>query len=151
MNKTQSRGGAERMTELILEVFRLNARLLEAGDALVADFGLTSARWQALGAVADSSSPLPVASIARNMGLSRQAVQRIVNEMNADGLVRFEINPHHERARLVVMTDAGEAAYAAAMRKQRRWAGALGGAVAAKNIDVAVAALRALRLRLEES
>jgi hypothetical protein len=56
------------MTELILETFRLNGRLLAAGDALVADVGLTSARWQVLGAIALAPVPQPVAHIARNMG-----------------------------------------------------------------------------------
>ena len=49
------------LTELILETFRLNGRLLAAGDALVRDLGLTSARWQILGAIALSPVPLPVA------------------------------------------------------------------------------------------
>ena len=68
-------------TDLILETFRLNGSLLAAGDAMVADLGLTSARWQVLGAIALSPVPLPVAHIARNMGLTRQAVQRLINEM----------------------------------------------------------------------
>src|SRR5260221_4680783 len=89
----------EWVTELILEIFRTNGRLLAAGDALVADIGLTSARWQVLGAIALSPVPLPVAHIARNMGLTRQAVQRLANEMARDGLVRFMANPHHRRAR----------------------------------------------------
>jgi hypothetical protein len=40
------------VSELALEIFRLNGELLADGDALVADLGLTSARWQVLGAVA---------------------------------------------------------------------------------------------------
>ncbi len=99
------------ITDLILETFRLNGRLLVAGDALVADLRLTSARWQALGAMALSPVPLPVAHIARNMGLTRQAVQRLVNEMERDGLVQFGPNPHHQRARLVFLTARGKAAY----------------------------------------
>jgi DNA-binding MarR family transcriptional regulator len=109
------------ITELILETFRLNGCLLEAGDELVRHLGLTSARWQVLGAVEASPVPLPVANIARNMGLSRQAVQRLANEMEKDGLARFEPNPHHERAKLVVMTDRGKAAFLSAMAKQHRW------------------------------
>src|ERR671924_1493333 len=99
------------ITDLVLETFRLNGRLLAAGDALVADIGLTSARWQVLGAIALSPVPLPVAHLARNMGLSRQAVQRLANEMERDGLVRFAPNPHHERAKLVQLTPRGNAAY----------------------------------------
>ena len=73
------------ITELILETFRLNGRLLAAGDALVRDLGLTSARWQVLGAAAMSPVPLPVAHLARNMGLSRQAVQRVADELRRGG------------------------------------------------------------------
>src|SRR5258708_36722777 len=96
------------LTELILETFRLNGRLVAAGDALVADLGLTSARWQVLGAIALSPVPLPVAHIARNMGLTRQAVQRLANEMARDGLVRFGANPHHRRAPPGGLSPAGE-------------------------------------------
>src|SRR4051795_8784864 len=101
----------EQLTDLIIETFRLNGRLLAAGDGLVADLGLTSARWQIMGAIALSPVPLPVASIARNMGLARQTVQKLVNEMESDGLLRFAPNPHHRRAQLVLFTDQGRAAY----------------------------------------
>jgi len=41
------------MTNLILEIFRVNGLLLAAGDRLTRDLGLTSARWQVLGALAE--------------------------------------------------------------------------------------------------
>src|SRR5260221_10621052 len=82
------------LTELMLEVFRLNGRLLASGDRLVAALGLTSARWQVLGAISLGGNRLPVAHIARNMGLTRQAVQRVVNELAAAGLVDFPPNPY---------------------------------------------------------
>lgn len=137
------------ITPLILEVFRLNGRLLAAGDALVADLGLTSARWQVLGAVALSPMPLPVAHLARNMGLTRQAVQRLTNEMAADRLLTFAPNPHHARAKLVLLTDAGKAAYAAAMSRQMPWAAELGDGLEPAMIDAAAAILRTLRARLD--
>lgn len=136
------------LTDLILETFRLNGRLLVAGDALVADVGLTSARWQVLGAMALSPVPLPVAHIARNMGLTRQAVQRLVNEMERDGLVRFGANPHHQRAKLVLCTPRGQAAYEAAMKRQRPWASSLVDGLGGKQIEAAAATLRAIRQRL---
>ncbi len=81
------------LSDLVVAVFRLNGDLLAAGDALVQDLGLTSARWQVLGAIALAPAPLPVAHIARNMGLARQSVQRLVGEMRADGLIRLAPNP----------------------------------------------------------
>ena len=138
------------MTELVLETFRLNGRLLAVGDALVAELGLTSARWQLLGAVALSPMPLPVAHIARNMGLTRQAVQRLANEMERDGLVRFGPNPHHQRARLVMLTAQGRAAYDAAMTRQGPWANRLASGLSVRQIGAATAMLRAIRERLED-
>ena len=137
------------ITDLILETFRLNGRLLAAGDALVADLGLTSARWQVLGAIALSPVPLPVAHIARNMGLTRQGVQRLVNEMERDGLVRFEPNPHHERAKLVVLTARGRSAYDAAIERQAPWARGLVNGLSARQIETATATLRAIRRHLD--
>jgi len=51
MKKTRRTPGGDALTGLILDLFRLNSRLLIAGDRLVAPLGLTSARWQILGAV----------------------------------------------------------------------------------------------------
>jgi DNA-binding MarR family transcriptional regulator len=118
--------GAAAITELILESFRLNGRLLAAGDALVRDLGLTSARWQVLGAIALSPVPLPVSHIARNMGLSRQNVQRIAKGLQVQGILRFEPNPHHQRAKLVSLTTRGRALHDAATERQGPWATALG-------------------------
>jgi DNA-binding MarR family transcriptional regulator len=36
--------------------------------------------------------------------------------MEGDGLVSFEPNPHHQRAKLVPLTPRGKAAYDAAMK-----------------------------------
>jgi DNA-binding MarR family transcriptional regulator len=137
------------ITDLVLETFRLNGRLLISGDALVADLGLTSARWQVIGAIALSPVPLSVAQIARNMGLTRQAVQRLANEMAADGLMRFAPNPHHQRAKLVVLTAAGKSAFTAAMKRQGAWATDLGAGLDPRKIAAAAATLRSVRRRLE--
>jgi DNA-binding MarR family transcriptional regulator len=137
------------VTELILESFRLNGRLLAAGDALVGDLGLTSARWQVLGAVALSAVPLPVSHVARNMGLSRQNVQRIANELEAQGVLRFAPNPHHQRAKLVFLTEHGRGLYEAAAERQGPWATALARGLPAKDIEAAAVLLRTLRSRLD--
>jgi DNA-binding MarR family transcriptional regulator len=137
------------VTDLVLETFRLNGRLLASGDELVADLGLTSARWQVLGAMALSPVPLSVAQIARNMWLTRQAVQRLVNEMQDDELVQLAPNPHHQRAKLVVLSLRGKTAFAGAMKRQTAWANKLANGVTAREIATAAAMLRRLRQRLE--
>lgn len=140
---------AETVTALILEVFRLNGRLLAAGDRLVEGLGLSSARWQVLGAIALGGIPQPVAHLARSMGLNRQGVQRIVNELAGDGIVAFHDNPHHRRAKLVVMTGKGQAAYEAATKLQRPWVEALANGLAAEKVSDCLRLVEILRHRLE--
>ncbi|WP_294269713.1 MarR family transcriptional regulator [uncultured Sphingomonas sp.] len=96
--------------ELALAVFAANGRLVSAGNTLVEHLDLTSAWWQVLAALRYSPTPLTVASIARAMGLTRQAVQRIVDLLEEKGLVAFQPNPQHLRAKLVTLTTAGSEA-----------------------------------------
>src|SRR3712207_5055015 len=110
---------AEAVTELILATFRLNGRLLGAGDRLTSDLGLSSARWQVLGALRDG--PLPVVQIARNMGLTRQSVQRIVDLLAAQGVLTFAENPYHLRAKLVGLSEHGEHLLQEVSGRQVRW------------------------------
>jgi DNA-binding MarR family transcriptional regulator len=140
---------AAALTDLILEVFRLNGRLLAVGDGLAEPVGLTSARWQVLGAMALALTPQPVANIARNMGLTRQAVQRTVNLLVAERFVTFDANPHHRRAKLVVLTRKGQAAFDAVSRLQIPWANGLASGLAAKELISASRLLKTLTTRLE--
>ena len=137
------------LTELVLEIFRLNGALLAQGDRLVGDIGLTSARWQVIGAAALSPVPLSVAAIARNMGLTRQAVQRVANDLEQAGLVRFAPNPHHRRAQLVVLTAAGTAAYRAAVARQAPWANRIAAGLDHRRIRAARALLHAIARQLD--
>jgi DNA-binding MarR family transcriptional regulator len=136
------------LTALVLEIFRLNGDLVAMGDDLVGDIGLTSARWQVMGAIALAETPLPIAQIARNMGLTRQAVQRVANELEGEGFIRFAPNPNHQRAKLVLLTTKGEAAYAAAMKRWTPKARSLGSGLSERSLEQALAVLRQVRARL---
>jgi DNA-binding MarR family transcriptional regulator len=146
-----AKADSEGLTRLILEVFRINGALIAAGDRLVADLDLTSARWQVLGAIALSPAPEPVARLARAMGLHRQGVQRIVNELEAEGIVALADNPHHRRARLVRLTRRGEALYREADRRRKPWARQLAKGFDAKAIAASEVLLKSLRERLEQA
>lgn len=141
-------GGA--VTELILDVFRLNGRLLVAGDRLVAELGLTSARWQVLGAIAYAERPESVAWHARTMGLHRQGIQRIVNELEKEGIVEFRSNPHHKRAQLVLLTPKGKKLFEKAHTLQVPWVNALANGLNPKDIATTQSVIEALKIRLEK-
>ena len=136
------------LTAVMLDIFRANGALLAAGDRLVAPLGLTSARWQVLGSIALSDQALPVAHLARVMGLSRQAVQRVVNDLEREGFVQFEPNPHHRRAHLVVLTDKGADAYAAASQQEAPWANALAEGMSPETLETVRSVLNTLTKRL---
>ena len=137
--------------KLALAVFAANAQLVSAGNELVAHLGLTSAWWQVLSALRYSSQPLPTAWIARNMGMTRQAVQRIVDLLADNGLVEFRTNPHHSRAKLVVLTDAGIAAVLGAEQAVGPVDHAIAERIGAKRIRDAIATLEEMKAVIAEN
>lgn len=106
---------SEALTDLILTMFRANNLTLAWGDRLVGPLGLTSARWQILGAIVAAERPQSVAWLARDLRANRQNIQRIVNDLQREGIVAFEPNPHHRRSQLVVLTEVGKRTYEAAL------------------------------------
>lgn len=142
---------SQALTDLILTMFRANNLTLTWGDRIVSPLGLTSARWQILGAIAQADRAQPVAWLARDMGANRQNVQRIVNDLLADGLVALEPNPHHKRAKLVVLTPKGQETYAAALSRYNPLVEALVEGMTEEDIAAAQRVLSHLRVKLETS
>jgi DNA-binding MarR family transcriptional regulator len=143
---SRSKAG-DAFTELILETFRFNGRLLAAGDRLTRPFKLSSARWQVLGAI--EQKPLSVAQIARNMGLARQSVQRLAGTLEKAGIVEYAVNPDHGRAKLVRLNQKGRRVMEALTRSQIRWAKEIASSAKTGEIESAKDLIRTLRLRLE--
>lgn len=103
--------GAAAVTQLTLTVFRLNGMLLHWGDRLVEPLGLTSARWQMLGAIALAGAPLTAPQVGEAMGVTRQGAQKQLNLLLEQGLVEARANPAHQRSPLYVLTRQGLALY----------------------------------------
>ena len=136
-----------RFTKIIVEIFRLNRLLLDAGDRLTAPVGLTSARWQVISVV--DEHPAPVAEVARAMGLTRQSVQQTANGLARDGLIEWVENPLHRRAKLIRITPKGRKALDAVAAEHTVWANAVGRAQDRRALKASLAYLRALRATLD--
>jgi DNA-binding MarR family transcriptional regulator len=151
MSKT-SDSAPNPLGKLIVEIFRLNGVLLREGDRLTEDLAMTSARWQVLGALELAREPLTASQIAREMGLTRQSVQRIVNELGADGFISFSGNPEHRRAKLIAPTGKGRRTFREIMRRQVDWTRRVlaVAAVSERRIREAESVIRKLRETLEE-
>lgn len=139
----------ELLTAIILCVFRLNARLLDKGDQLVEPLGLTSARWQVLGAIAIAGEPQSAPQIASAMGVTRQGVQKQLNLMVAEDLVRPLANPRHVRSPLHALSETGQQRFDAAMGIQRVWARSLGKGLTPDALDAVRQLLGTLERRLD--
>ena len=137
---------AEAFTQLILETFRFNGRLLAAGDRLTKELGLTSALWQVLGAI--NEAPLPVAQIARNMGLTRQSVRRTANVLKDKGFVEFQKNPNHQRAKLVMLTKQGRKVLNQVTKLQIDWANSVSKGLGDNKLKTVIQTMRTIGDRL---
>jgi DNA-binding MarR family transcriptional regulator len=97
------------------------------------------------------AAPLPVAGIAREMGLTRQSVQRIADILVERGLADYRDNPAHRRAKLLVATDAGRTAIGRIGPAHAAAAARLAAAVGEEELADAVATLRVLSAALDET
>ena len=133
-------------TEVVLEIFKVNGLLATEGDRLTNEFGLSSARWKVLGALEKSNIPLTVPQIARVMGLTRQAVQRLADAMENDGLLAYQNNPHHKRAKYVELTGKGKDIYLLISEKQKPWANQNSIEMSVADLEVTLSVLHKISL-----
>jgi DNA-binding MarR family transcriptional regulator len=140
---------AAALSLLSLAVFRSHGALLAGGDRLVEPLGLTSARWQVLGALAIAGTPLTVPAIAAAMGLTRQGVQKQIDRLEADGHVSVVPNPEHRRSPLIELSRAGRSAFVTADRRWARLTEQLAGEFSLAELETARRVLDALSHALE--
>jgi DNA-binding MarR family transcriptional regulator len=142
VGESNTRADVVALERLVLGVFRLNGFFLDAADGLTAGSGLTTARWQVLRAVLHE--PLTVAGAARNMGLTRQSVQRVADALVAEELCQYLPNPAHRRAKLLAPTERGLRAIQHLGPRVTAWSEHVRDAVGAKTIHSADEAMQAL-------
>lgn len=99
---------SNQVEQFAILIFRLNAALMQNGNNIAGMVGQTSARWHILGQV--EFRVQTVAMIARNMGQTRQSVQRLTDALAADGLITYAKHPTDSRTKLVTLTNRGRRA-----------------------------------------
>ncbi|HPE58973.1 MAG: MarR family transcriptional regulator [Thiothrix sp.] len=136
-------------TEITLEVFKLGGLFVSEGDQMGAAYGITSARWKILGALALAGEPQTVPQVARSMGLTRQAVQRLVDAMHADGFLLFQENPGHKRAKLISLSELGMAVFSKLDEKQAGWATERSRGISQAELETTLSVLRRISAVIE--
>lgn len=88
----------------------LHFRLQAAGQEIGAVNAQRGGTWGMLNSVI-TQGPQTVPQLARARPVSRQHIQKLANDMVADGLLRFVPNPAHKRSQLIEATPKGLDAY----------------------------------------
>jgi DNA-binding MarR family transcriptional regulator len=101
---------AEAVAELMLEVAQCFFRIRAVGQktGLITSWGGSAFGFMRRLALL---GPLTVPQIAQMRPTSRQRMQRLSDELAAEGLVEFIDNPKHRRSKLVRLTPKGDAHY----------------------------------------
>lgn len=134
---------AEAIAELMLDVAQCFFRIRAAGQktGLITSWGGGAFGFMRSLAIL---GPLTVPQIAEMRPTSRQRMQRLADELAADGLVEFIDNPKHRRSKLVQLTRKGAARYQEMSARFLAMASTIGGELNETEIRKTAAVVRQL-------
>lgn len=92
---------------LVADMAELMGRSRSSSDVLARSSGQTVARWHLMSVLSGGSHS--VAAAARRLGQARQSVQRVANDLLAEGLASASPDPNDARAPRLALTPRGEA------------------------------------------
>jgi DNA-binding MarR family transcriptional regulator len=94
--------------------------------------------------------PMTVPQMGRTQSLSRQFVQRMVNDAAAAGLVELSDNPAHRRSRLVALTDPGHATIMAIVKRESTQLRNVAGDLTGSDVDTCLRVLGHMLAALDD-
>ena len=141
---------ASLLSELVVQIFRANGALTAWGDRFAAESGLTTARWQVLGAISMAKESSTSPQIAERMGITRQGVQKQLNLLRDEGLVISVENPAHKRSPRYSLTEHGEQKLAEIRKRWRQQVQQWSGAHQHESVSVALEVLDVLSEQIKE-
>lgn len=100
-------------------------------------------------AVLDSlraAAPMTVPQLAEHLELSRQFVQRMVNDAREANWLELRTNPHHRRSPLLTLTTEGQRAVDHVLDREHALMGHVAGRLTAQEVDSTLHVLRQMLL-----
>ncbi|MFC4012963.1 MarR family winged helix-turn-helix transcriptional regulator [Nonomuraea purpurea] len=135
------------MTDRLAEVFDLVGPLYRRAQRKVELYlpgeGL-SVGMRAVLVLLREHGPMTVPQMGRAQALSRQFVQRMINDAAAHGLVESVPNPAHKRSSLIRLTEEGQAVITAVIDSERAMLGQAGGDLSEADVDACIRVLSRL-------
>ncbi|MBM9463663.1 MarR family transcriptional regulator [Aeromicrobium sp. YIM 150415] len=139
---------ADRLTDVYVAlgpVYRKVARIVERDQQIM---GMSVGVRNVLDQL-QRQDDLTVPQMARAQDLSRQFVQRMVNDARSSGFVEIVDNPAHRRSSLVRLTPNGQRAIDAVTGREHHMMGQVGGDLTAADLDATLRVLHHMRVALE--
>jgi DNA-binding MarR family transcriptional regulator len=133
----------EAIADLMLEVAQCFFRLRAAGQrtGFITNWGAGAFGFMRS---LELIGPLTVPQIAQMRPTSRQRMQRLADELAAEGLVEFIDNPRHRRSKLVRLTRKGNTRYRALNARLLEMASTMGADLSEPDIRKATEIVRRL-------
>ncbi|MFF8596815.1 MarR family winged helix-turn-helix transcriptional regulator [Streptomyces sp. NPDC015220] len=97
-----------------------------------------------------TGGPMTVPQMGRAQAISRQFVQRMVNDAARHGLVESLANPAHRRSALIGLTDEGRAAIGAVRARERALLRQVDGDLTIADIDACLRVLGAMHALFDD-
>ncbi|TNC44631.1 MarR family winged helix-turn-helix transcriptional regulator [Mumia zhuanghuii] len=140
---------AERLAEVYLVVGPLSRKVLRVVEQSQPVMGMSVGVRAVLDQLRrDGARTVP--QMARTQDLSRQFVQRMVNDASTLGWVEAVDNPAHRRSPLIRITPDGERAIAAVIAREHALMSRVPGDLTGSDIDTTLRVLRAMLAGLED-
>lgn len=136
---TRDLSQARRFSLIVAHIFEAAGRLRRAGGAVAREHGQTQARWQVLSVISEGAWTVP--RIAERLGITRQGVQRVADELVDGGLAEYRENTRHANSPYLLATRRGSQILAAITRSARRLDQRLGASVGDHDLDTVYRAL----------
>jgi DNA-binding MarR family transcriptional regulator len=136
--------------DVMREITRSHGRIMTALKENNRNSGLTSAsEGMILGTIVMATEPLTAPRIARGMGYSRQAVHRVAQSLETQGLIEMADNPDHKSAKLLRPTTLGVSVIEKAKVGHAHWVDSAIANVGVDRLIETVELLRMFRRELE--
>jgi DNA-binding MarR family transcriptional regulator len=128
-----------------------NGNATAALDLVVGGTPMTPARFTMLRAVVGQPAPPTVPTVARVLAVSRQAVQRLADDLARTGIVELRPNPHHAKAPIIFMTPEGQRLFGRCEIRYREWASSIALGLNLEEVEIAKRVLLHLQALIAES
>ena len=134
--------------QLTRAVFAAHSSVLRHGDRANATFGQSSARWRVMFNIAQGKGS--VSEIARATDYTRQSIQRLADNLVAEGLATYTRDPDDRRRQIITLTDEGTALLHEMETDFDRWSKRLVKKLGKDNVSQTIEHLQELKRVLDD-